>query len=647
LEQAGFGKPVEVPDLQDLFNSLVNTPEINQLEADLNTKKWAIDLLDEQIFNIRSDIEWEYEGTWATGSQLAVVIADRTEALNKQRRTISIDYNTSLNQYNSTRQAGVDEYDVAKDQYDLETEARKNKMDELWFAMDLMSFETPTQTDERVWNNMLRQDAFTNGDINSTDPAARSKAISKAVDTVLTEFEWIPMIRSREQMIDDVKKLVDGGMSLGVAITKNLREPITGKPEYQYWKAKNLWIDVWLNKVWDIVYQTNADWSVSVVVWWQGTTQNGWFNNFNPVDLNTVVKRVWDLTTRFKTWDFWWECWEFVNNYLGTMWIGKLFWDLVEEKLSIKNSNTPEIWSVAIIDWRNNPSATDSQRNYWHVWIVTGINWDSVTVTQSNNNNDKKVFTQVYSAKQISWYFDPKRTGSADIDISKLSPSAMNAYKTKKIMNPKTKAGAANVAELESAWVFDVWEGNSTFYTTSDNIRTVELPSLMNGLTEREKAKSLINKLDASGELEDMVWFVRGRITETSVKFNQSSSDVAALETILGKTLSAYMMKISGATVPDKEVERLSKQIPNFRLWYKQFMEAVNLYDASIQNWVSFSMSEYWFADRNMMSMVLLKRPFSWGTYQENPYSNVWQSDVWGWWFDLWQYWIDLNFTAQ
>jgi len=39
LEQAGFGKPVEVPDLQDLFNSLVNTPEINQLEADLNTKK--------------------------------------------------------------------------------------------------------------------------------------------------------------------------------------------------------------------------------------------------------------------------------------------------------------------------------------------------------------------------------------------------------------------------------------------------------------------------------------------------------------------------------------------------------------------------------------------------------------------------------
>jgi len=60
-----------------------------------------------------------------------VVIADRTEALNKQRRTISIDYNTSLNQYNSTRQAGVDEYDVAKDQYDLETEARKNKMDEL------------------------------------------------------------------------------------------------------------------------------------------------------------------------------------------------------------------------------------------------------------------------------------------------------------------------------------------------------------------------------------------------------------------------------------------------------------------------------------------------------------------------------------
>jgi hypothetical protein len=41
-------------------------------------------------------------------------------------------------------------------------------------------------------------------------------------------------------MADDIKKLVEGGMSLSDAITKNIVQPIQSKPEYKDWLAKTM-----------------------------------------------------------------------------------------------------------------------------------------------------------------------------------------------------------------------------------------------------------------------------------------------------------------------------------------------------------------------------------------------------------------------
>ena len=41
------------------------------------------------------------------------------------------------------------------------------------------------------------------------DPKTRQKAVEKAVDRVLTEFAWIPMVRSREQMVSDIQNMVE------------------------------------------------------------------------------------------------------------------------------------------------------------------------------------------------------------------------------------------------------------------------------------------------------------------------------------------------------------------------------------------------------------------------------------------------------
>jgi hypothetical protein len=50
----------------------------------------------------------------------------------------------------------------------------------------------------------------------------------------------MPMQRSKDQMVEDVLKLVDSGMSLGDALTQNIITPIRSKPEYAIRKNQQL-----------------------------------------------------------------------------------------------------------------------------------------------------------------------------------------------------------------------------------------------------------------------------------------------------------------------------------------------------------------------------------------------------------------------
>jgi len=106
----------------------------------------------------------------------------------------------------------------------------------------------------------------------------------------------------------------------------------------------------------------------------------------------------------------WGQCGSYVNDYLQSMWIDRLFVDPISAKMAVKNSDIPAIGSVAIIDRQNNPNATDAQKKYWHVWIVTAVNADgTVTLKQSNNKWDETVFKSNYPASTISGYFDPTK----------------------------------------------------------------------------------------------------------------------------------------------------------------------------------------------------------------------------------------------
>ena len=74
---------------------------------------------------------------------------------------------------------------------------------------------------------------FEEGDVNSTDPFIRKRAITNGVDRVLAQYAGIPMTRSREQMVQDITNMIDKGYDLGTAISENIIKPIQGKTEYQ------------------------------------------------------------------------------------------------------------------------------------------------------------------------------------------------------------------------------------------------------------------------------------------------------------------------------------------------------------------------------------------------------------------------------
>ncbi|MBO7713878.1 MAG: hypothetical protein J6S85_09940 [Methanobrevibacter sp.] len=46
------------------------------------------------------------------------------------------------------------------------------------------------------------------------DETARRKAVDNSVSEILNKYSDIPMKRSKDQMVEDVLKLVDSGMSL-------------------------------------------------------------------------------------------------------------------------------------------------------------------------------------------------------------------------------------------------------------------------------------------------------------------------------------------------------------------------------------------------------------------------------------------------
>jgi surface antigen len=113
-----------------------------------------------------------------------------------------------------------------------------------------------------------------------------------------------------------------------------------------------------------------------------------------------------------------WYCWQFVNDYLKSMWVSEsnMFIDPIKDKAKLKNSDVPTIWSIAIMD-------SPTQPQYWHVAVVTAVNWNQMTIKESNVWWNWKVNTRTVPTSTAKYgFFDPKVAPKESPIYSRLNP---------------------------------------------------------------------------------------------------------------------------------------------------------------------------------------------------------------------------------
>ena len=448
--------------------------------------------LQEQIENIQDDIatmqravEKEYEWTWASRAKISAIVADRTYDLQLQLRTANSEYNKYATQYNNRMQQYQNEFQLQLQEYQINQQERQQMMSELWFAMDLMSFETPQQAQEREWNYWVKQQEYQNGNINSKDYSTRYKAALTSVQNLLSQYEWIPMVRSAEQMADDILKAIDNGSTLGEELTK-INQQIQKKPEYKYLynntfssKSSSSWIKTF--KLWNTEYVEYGDQLYTAEQFnklfkWDGTAlgnakaydvvdESALANDLRPGVTNNLGKFL--IQSKNLKWNKGWQCWKFVNDYLQYIWMtdaaNRYYDNDLSTKLNSVNSYSPKEGTIAVFDY--NFKGSDGI-NHGHVGIVTKVYEDgSFDIRDSNRWSDEKIDTRHVTEwdkdrNALQWFFDPSQPAIdrsstvstntlSNIDISKKENYIEEA---KRWMLTDTKVGEIWDLAAEQWW---------------------------------------------------------------------------------------------------------------------------------------------------------------------------------------------------
>ena len=410
------------------YEEKMESPEMLALSDQCTEVQEQMENIQSDLDSIKKSVEEEYAGTWATRSKINAIIADRSYDLQLQLRTLNSEYNKYATQYNNRMQQYQNEFNMQLQEYQLNQDARNQQMKELWFAMDLMNFETNDQKQQREWDYWVKQQEYTNWNINSKDYDTRYKAALKSVQNLLSQYEGIPMQRSAEQMADDILKAIDNGSDLGTELTK-INKQIQGKPEYKYLynqtyapaSVSSAW---WIQdtmKVWDMEYVKYND------QWYTADDFNKMFSGAwaigtwtaKPYDLvdesafrrTNLQNSLWSFLLKKSNhaWNKWWQCGKYVNDYLQEIGVGRYYDNELSTKLNSVNSYAPKEWTIAVFDY-NHKSA--DWVNYGHVWIVTQVYADwSFDVMDSNYWSDEKIQKRHIKpwSSSLKGFFDPSK----------------------------------------------------------------------------------------------------------------------------------------------------------------------------------------------------------------------------------------------
>ena len=547
------------------YEEKMESPEMTTLSDQCTEVQNEIENVQADLESIKKSVEAEYAGTGASRAKINAIISDRSYDLQLQLRTLNSEYNKYATQYNNRMQQYQTEFTMQLQEYQLGQQERQQKMQELGFALDLMSFETPQQAQDREWQYRVKQQEYANGNINSTDYQTRYKAALTSVQNLLSQYEGIPMQRSAEQMAQDILKAIDEGSDLGTELTK-INKLIQEKPEYKVMYNATFYP------------QSSSSGGVSGMIeetmkvgdeeWYKYNGQRytaEQFNNmlkggstgtakpYDVVDAALLQNRPgalytdanWNLVgTGNNLWKFLiqsknlngnkgGQCGKFVNDYLQFIWMtsgtNRYYDDNLSTKINSINTYDPKVGTVAVFDYNHKSS---DWINHGHVGIVTKVTNDGIYVRDSNYGSDEKIQTRFIAKDSAEWnnnlkgFFDPSRPalgGTTETD-SKSTVSESDKIRADSILKQiKTWVITPSDASKERDWLIEKWYGQEFQEALDKGMKVSLTPVQVSQKTETlnrfnasnivkdfkdasVQINGLIDSLDANNGAGDLAW---------------------------------------------------------------------------------------------------------------------------------------------
>ena len=194
------------------------------------------------------------------------------------------------------------------------------------------------------------------------------------------------------------------------------------------WEYKDLSWNTW-NKLNDTTLYNPATWQTMSIDWLSWIS---WW--VTGTGIQSVQEWLQNFVNQHQIWSTWGQCWAFVNDYLQSLGLSRVFTDPITDKTGAINTQKwyiPQVWDVAVMD---SPSAPQ----YWHVAIVTGVTQDEkgnykITTLESNKKWEWEVFTRTFTpstaknnSNYVYWYYHPEVQASTGMNNWNMSNYDIN-----------------------------------------------------------------------------------------------------------------------------------------------------------------------------------------------------------------------------
>lgn len=578
----------------DEMNAMTNSPAIERKTQEIEELKNEYDKQKNLLKAIETQVDEELKWTGATSSRRAALIAERAKPIKENLDNAADTYNNAVATLGTLKTEAAKLLDTNLGLYREQSAFERQK------ALADYQAQLGLKTDQAKFEQGLLQNAQA-----ASDPTT-------AIKMIMDEYskQGIPFTESLATKLESFK---NSGMTIG-DYTKQMIKDVQAKPEYERIKEMTLGQLSDREKLAAQVSTKTPD--------WKQDESGNWYNanaSISPsLQTTGATGDLRSYASQFPN-----EASLKNNNPAGITFNSTFAKTLENAWIQFEKGTARPAAEGG--NYFSFPTIEEGFKAYDLLW--SSPSYQNRTVGEALNRWGTGSLPGVDTTKKVSDLTDEERRTLQMAQIKKESPGMYKVLSSqqnksedmseaaKRAVASKNITGTAKdqevvLNELSKKWVFDKWEWNQNFYTAKPDVKA-EMPSLITGYDMFEKAKAIIQKHKNAGDLDEMLGSydaAQERLKSKTWAFIDKSfqDDFNTLDQIFGKELSQYMNKISGATVGDKEVERLKRQVPNMDMSESEFENAMNAYEESLKNANRFFINNYGFNDINTARKILL-----------------------------------------